>query len=1125
MTLRPFLLCATAALLSRAPAGSAAAAAVRYQRRDTWQATMLACRAAMKQPPAPRGFKPYVSPVLRGGQPARRVSVNVRGARVLWLITTDAGDGIGWDHSAWGDPKLTAADGHAVFLSERKPLYAKVGWFRFGRGRDYRGRPIRIGKRTFRRGLFAHAPSLVGYELNGKFERFDAWVGVNASAEGRGSVRFEVRAALKPQQLAALIWKRIESDFPEEAAFMKRDLPRGRHLAWFAASNSPKLEREMLARVCKDLGAAGRPFAKEAAALQTAGARGDDPRWLALYLRAARERAAMEKTTDALKLAERTLEFVQRAAPRPKLAAELKRVAARIRAGRLKAGASWSELERDVRALRRRILFSHPLLAFDRLLIVKRPPPGFSHQCDQYLGRHSGEGPGLVVLDHWKTKPHATVLLKGKLPPGCVMHPDLSFDAKRVVFAFCDHTERVKRRRRFFLYEASLDGRWVRQLTGGPNDPLQGAGGRRTILIEDWDPCYLPDGGIAFVSTRSQNKGRCHGSRYVPSYLLYRMNADGSGIRPLSFGEANEWDPCVLHDGRLLYCRWDYINRHDTVYQGLWTTHPDGTGTAHFYGSYTRDPCLTSEAKAIPNSPKIVCTAAAHHSYTTGSIVVIDPRLGRDGRAPLKRITPEIPFPETEGWSKKGSFCTPYPLSEDLFLAAYTPEPLVHQGRVQSHNAFAIYLVDTLGGRELIYRDPDISCFSPIPIQPRPRPPALASARPAGPKVKAEGQCFVQNVYASTQPIPRRAARIRVNQILVQPATYAPQRGRAQNEVLKRVVGYAPLRPDGAAAFTAPAGEPLQLQLVDADGMAIMTMRSFIYLHPGETVSCIGCHEPRAAAPEQRPMPKGLTFPRLAPPPGPRYPGGFSFARRVQPVLDRYCIRCHGLEKNSGGVCLLGTLQRVRGDHAGEGSLLASVAFGSLVRRPGLVAVARRNHETPYSKPMDYFAHAGQLASMLRAGHKGRVKLDPDSFLRIVEWLDLNAQFLGSYSFNQLEWRRPSPAGERALRAYVRERFGPKLASQPFAALVNAAAPEESRILKAPLAVAAGGWGQIRKGGWTSTSDPSFQKMRKLVEASIQPLPYHDIAGTCGRKRCLCRSCWVRRAEADYQRRIKKRRR
>ena len=81
--------------------------------------------------------------------------------------------------------------------------------------------------------------------------------------------------------------------------------------------------------------------------------------------------------------------------------------------------------------------------------------------------------------------------------------------------------------------------------------------------------------------------------------------------------------------------------------------------------------------------------------------------------------------------------------------------------------------------------------------------------------------------------------------------------------------------------------------------------------------------------------------------------------------------------------------------------------------------------------------------------------------------------------------------------------------------------PDESRILKAPLARAAGGWGQIERGGWTSGDEPDYRRMRQLVEASIQPLPYRDIAGTCGRdEKCVCLSCWVRKVWEERQKRI-----
>lgn len=817
-------------------------------------------------------------------------------------------------------------------------------------------------------------------------------------------------------------------------------------------------------------------------------------------------------TSERMQLARRTLAYVEASAKQPELAAELAALEQRVEAAASASTTFPKSLYDEACGLRRRIILAHPLLDFDRLLINKRPPPGFNHQSDQYLGRYSGIGDGLVVLDSWKEQPRETVLLKDQLPAGSVLHPDLSFDAQRILFSYCDHTPTNPTHRRFFVYEIGIDGSGLRQVTGTEQDSLAGAHGRDTVLIEDWDACYLPDGGFAFVSTRNQGGVRCHfGDRYCPTYTLYRGELDGTGIRPMAYGEANEWDPSVLHDGSIIWTRWDYINRHDTLFQSLWTTRPDGTSPEHFYGNYTRNPCSIAEARAIPGSRKVVATATAHHSYTAGSIIVVDPYLGQDGPEPITRITPETAFPETEGWADS-AYATPWPLSEDLFLVAYSANPHTSQGKQRAANDYAIYLIDTLGGRELIYRDETMSCFCPLPIQPRPTPPTLPSlhslADSKSAAVDASGVFYVQNVYESDAQIePGSVKSLRVVRVDSQTTQTVPPRSAVLFETAKKILGTVPVAEDGSAAFRVPAGESLLFQLLDENGMAVMGMRSFTYVHPGETVSCVGCHAPPSAPLARDRSLNNVTVHELQPPVGPQYEGGLSFARTVQPVLDRHCINCHGLEQTAGGVNLLGTIEDRPADAQ---HVLASTAYNSLVSRDGLVAMALRNEEADSSTAKDYMSHAGRLAKMLLKGDAHHDKLDSESLQRVVDWLDLNAQFFGDYSWNKVEWRRADPEGERALREFIREEFGSdELAEQPYASLVNVGLPMESRILKMPLATAAGGWGQVTRHGWQSTNDPGYQKMRQLVEQSIKPLATHDIDGTCGQQPCVCGSCWV----------------
>ena len=812
---------------------------------------------------------------------------------------------------------------------------------------------------------------------------------------------------------------------------------------------------------------------------------------------------------QALDLARRTLVFVEKAAPRPAFAAEINRLAVQVEQARPLPTGDHAALLAAIKDARRRLIFSHPLLAFDRLLINKNPPTTYSHNCDQYLGRHSRVGDGPAILENWKTAPKETLLLKGKLPAGAYAKFDLAYDASKFVFAFADHSPTDSKLYRFFLYEAAIDGSKVRQLTGTARDPMTTRDNRSTVLIEDGDPCYLPDGGIAFVSSRSQNFGRCHGGRYAPAFLLYRADANGDAIRALSWGEANETDPSVLADGRIVYTRWEYVDRHEMEFHKLWTTWPDGTAPANFYGNDTIYPMMIAEAQAIPGSRQVVATGMGHHSFTQGTLMRIDPEKGENGPAAVTRLTPEVFYPESSegGWNTKGSYASPYPLSEDLFLAAYSPREITHQGKVPPATGFGIYLIDTLGGRELIYQDPEASCFSPIPVRPRTVPPVLSSSLPPPDSAPATGTYLIQSAYL-TRNDPQQAIQpgaikaLRFNELINKPAaSSAPVSKPVPNELPKRIIGTVPVDANGSVMVTLPAGVPLQIQALDKDGMAILTERSFHYLQPGEVRSCIGCHEQAGYTPQaSRSQPRSQLV-ALTPPAGPRYDGGLSFARTVQPVLDRACIGCHGLNgKNDGGVNLIGTHQG-----AYLRSYLALLPFtktiGDKPTSHGLV----KN----ISLPFDYYAHGGKLGKMLLDNH-GNANLDKASFARIVDWLDVNAQAYGDYSFNRVENSPRHPAGEKALMDYVRARFGDALAAEPFESLVNVAQPDESRLLRAPLALAAGGWGQITAGGWTSTDDPDYQHAATLVRASILPLSFHDIDGTCGQTKCVCGSCWVR---------------
>ena len=580
---------------------------------------------------------------------------------------------------------------------------------------------------------------------------------------------------------------------------------------------------------------------------------------------------------------------------------------------------AWENLWRSVHTVRRQIAFHNPLAKLGPLVFVKQVPSSFSHQLTQYSGRWARPGGGVFVLEAPGESMRCRQL--GSLPVGSYEHPDVSWDGRRVLFAFCETRPEVNvaqttENQYFHLFEIGADGSDLRQLTDGAYD--------------DFAPRYLPDGKLLFLSTRRGGFHRC-GRGPCPVFTMAVANGDGSNPHVISFHETHEWDPAVLNDGRIIYTRWDYVDRHAVHYQQLWSVRPDGSDVRAFYGNNTLNPVGVWEARPVPNSNRVMATAAAHHAMTSGSTILLDVTRGIDGLEPITRLTEDALFPESEfpvgGWHAPAgvpappavpveekrwpghSYRTPCPLSDDYFLAAYSFVPLVGEPIANRPNMFGIYLVDRFGNKELIYRDVNIGSLWPAPLRARQRPPALPSELTE--TEPGEGTFFLQNVYASWPQLSGMDTikRLRIVQVLPKttPNANSPKVGLANASPGKQVLGTVPVETDGSAYFRAPAGIPLAFQALDERGMAVQTMRSLTYLQPGEHASCIGCHEHRTTAPGARTTALASQRPPATIEPGPDGSKPFSYAILVQPILDQHCVRCHCPADAKGQVDLSGT--------------------------------------------------------------------------------------------------------------------------------------------------------------------------------------------------------------------------
>jgi len=581
----------------------------------------------------------------------------------------------------------------------------------------------------------------------------------------------------------------------------------------------------------------------------------------------------------------------------------------------------WRRLYLDARWAIRAMALGNPLLDFDSVLFVKRAPTMFPHLSDQYYGWWSRPGGGVFVLEDFKTDKSTVRCLSTGFADGNFLRPDLDYDGRRMVVAHSRHYPHVPAVPNkldkgalpedafYHIYEIDLAP------PGGGTQPRRLTRGR----YDDFDARYLPDGDIGFLSTRKgaflqcsrentqrtnesdlpDSYVRCGGGNYrpVPVFTLHRMGRTGSDMRPISAFETFEYTPSVAHDGRILYCRWDYIDRFNGHFFSLWSTNQDGSNAQLVYGNYTKRPQATMEPRAIPGSNKIIFTASAHHSITGGSLVLLDRTRGLENDTPITRLTPEVPFPETE--RNVGMFyANPWPLSEDVYLVSWSNQRLPAHRRDASEqnpiNAQGLYLYDRFGNLDLIYRDASISSMSPIPLRPRPRPGVHPEATEAG--GRQVGTLLVQDIYRGLAGVaPGSIKKLRIVGVppKVQPHMNRPVLGVSREETGKYILGSVPVEVDGSAQVRVPSGVPYFFQALDAEGRAVQTMRSLTYVQPGQTLSCIGCHERRDAAPTGRGMPLAARKLPAKISPGPAGSLLLRYDRMVQPVLDRHCIGCH----------------------------------------------------------------------------------------------------------------------------------------------------------------------------------------------------------------------------------------
>lgn len=567
--------------------------------------------------------------------------------------------------------------------------------------------------------------------------------------------------------------------------------------------------------------------------------------------------------------------------------------------------------------------------------------------------------------------PSQTILLE--LPKGIIRDVEASYDASHILFSMRKSFEDS-----YHIYEMDLQSRKIKQLT-------------RLAEVSDIDPIYLPDGDIAFASTRAAKYCGCN--RHIMCNL-YKMSPDGANITQIGNSIEFEGTPSITRDGKILYTRWEYVDRNFSGAQGLWTCNPDGTRHALYWGQETKNPALNGIQ--IPNSNKVAAILSSCHDIAWGALAIIDKNIGVEGEKSVVKIFPESarklidkPGDKYADSMKavKIKYEDPEPISEKFILSSRQAS--------EKSQTMNLYLTDIESGTDVLVgkSTEGMGLFDAKLLARRTPPMTAAPQRSYDTSEKA--LAYVSDVYEGTHLKGVKRGDIKYLRIVENPPKLYWSGGYWENEGSqapamnyddyddKIILGTVPVESDGSAYFEVPAEKFIYLQALDANGDMLQTMRSGMSILPGEIASCAGCHESRTAPPPAS-LRHSLALKRkpskIKPVPAGATGSEFSYIKNIQPILDKHCVKCHDFGGKGSEKIVL----------CGDRGLVFNQSYLQLHSKKAISAIGAGPDAVVEANT--WGAKHSKIVRMIRNGHSG-VKMPESEFAVLRAWIDLNAPY------------------------------------------------------------------------------------------------------------------------------------
>lgn len=440
--------------------------------------------------------------------------------------------------------------------------------------------------------------------------------------------------------------------------------------------------------------------------------------------------------------------------------------------------------------------------------------------------------------------------------------PDVSWDGTKILFAARKTSSDL-----WQIYEMNADGSAARQVVATPFNCRQPVYQSMIFYLDDPGP-------VPQISFAGESGFEAEGAS-GPVWNLYSARFDGSGLRQLTYNPGRDLDPVMNEDGRLLYSS---VQRHSLAWGETGRTvllgvNLDGSDGAIFSGNEGR------QSKRMP---------AVTPSRTV--VFVESDKASHDGAGNLASVSLRRNLHSYKELTKPadGLYINPSLFGDDEILVSKRP--------TSGSGLYEIYRFDLKTNQAIrLYGDPRHHVAQARMLAPHPMPVGRSSVvdekEPSG-KLFALGG-FVSDLPASAGYDGKLVKRVRILEgVARKPGDKAPA-GDLSPYLAKRILGEFDIEADGSFHVQVPANTPVQVQTLNANGLALRTC-AWIWVKNKAKRGCVGCHEDNELSPEN------VFSDAVGKPPhelnGPvDQRREVRFERDVQPIIQAKCMTggCH----------------------------------------------------------------------------------------------------------------------------------------------------------------------------------------------------------------------------------------